>query len=199
MFILIWALGVLYVVAEGIAAYFDGFLTQEQIAENYNYRHAYSFMEHGGMWCDITFLPLIFAMILSKYKFEYLSWQSFVSAGICIGMVIYANYQYRHNVALLPTPESGQHDGKVTVMGRMHGIYAIIGIWTYLLLYFCPVHPVIKKEDLIIATAGLLVLFPVGVIKFNPDWHWRTTDTVTTAVSYLVTIIAFFWKYQYCR
>lgn len=194
MFWTIWLCGALIVVIEGICAHWDGFLTQAQIAYFYRFHKAYSFMEHGGMWCDMFVLPPIVAIAISNYHLAYMSWQSAGFVGVSVAIMLYFHHSYKTTAAI---PEAGRHHGKVTPMGVIHGFYAVITMWILFLFYFCPISPVMRKSDLLKVSAGLMILFVIGVRKFSRKWKWATIDTIQVSIAWIIILIVTAYKYRY--
>lgn len=195
MFWMYWLIGAMIVFIEGACAYHDGFLTQGQIAYHHHFPKAWSFMEHAGMWCDLFLVSPLVAMIISKYELAYSSWQSIVFIALSIAITLYFNHMY--NTKWLIVPEAGRHDGAVTTMGKIHGLYAVVTMWIIFLFYFCPVTPEITKSDLLKVFGALLILFFVGITKFSTKWEWRRLDSITVATECLITIGVTYWKYQH--
>ena len=195
MFWIYWLIGAVVVFIEGAFAYHDGFLTQAQIAQYHNFPKAWSFMEHGGMWCDLLLVSPLVAMIVSKYHLAYVSWLSAAFLVVGIGITLYFNHMY--NTKWLPFPEAGVHDNAVTTMGRIHGFYAIITMWIIFMFYFCPLDPQMTRSDLLKVSIGLLILFAVGITKFSTKWEWRMIDTIQVGIAWAVTIGFTCWKYQH--
>jgi hypothetical protein len=70
-------------------------------------------------------------------------------------------------------PEAHTHDGKTTIAGWIHGIYAVLGLWFILIFYFGRLSPQIAKEDFIFMAIMLTFFFPLGIIKFSSQWKFE--------------------------
>src|SRR4051812_22256903 len=125
--------GILVVIVEGVISWATGWLTQSQLRAREV--TGYSFMEHGGMWADVFIVSPLVAYIMSKYQLAYFSKRGWVILALATLVSFVAGYAYQK---LLVVPEVFVHDGKTSVVGWIHGLFAISAIWIIVLFYIDP-------------------------------------------------------------
>lgn len=166
----IFLTAILLIILQGIFAYIDGYLTRGQMIMRHGYSaySGYSLTEHGGMWADVFIISPLVAHITGTYRFAYMSWWSILILIGAVTITICAGYGYRQ--ASVQNPEAHCHNGKTTMAGWIHGIFAAPTIWILVLFYFTPASPQVSKNDLVTASTLLTPFFFMGVVKWNRWW-----------------------------
>src|SRR5262245_36825061 len=141
-FALVLALGLATVAAQGIASWFDGYLTQAQMQAQ-GVTNGWSFLEHGGMWADALIISPILAYILAKYTLRYMTSEGAAIFVAALLATMALGYLYQQSG--LHTPEAHTHDGKTTLAGILHGVFATFAIWTFALVYLKLSTPAVSK------------------------------------------------------
>jgi len=182
MFFIILMVGICFVVAQGVASHRDGWFNQRQMKRLGN--SGYAFVEHGGMWADIFTVSPAIALIISKYHMEYFSWWS-----VCIftitTIITVCSVSY-YELAGVTKPEAHTHYGTTTIAGWIHGFYAVIAMWVFILFFLTPISPEASAGDLLAVAILLSVLFPIGTIHFNPRWKWVRANTWQVAIELVI-------------
>lgn len=157
--------GILLVVLQGVASWYDSYFSQEQIMRVHHIDNATSFLQHGGMWSDVLIISPIVAYVASKYSFDYSSWEAIALFGCVFVFALVMGEMYRHGGVI--HPEAHTHDGYTTFAGRIHGLFAIIALWVCVEVYFGWTTPVVSKTDILIISVPLTLFIPLGVKKFG--------------------------------
>ena len=166
-------------ILQGVAAYCDGYFSQRQM-QSRGITNGYSFLQHGGMWADMFIVSPAVALIASKYKINYFSLYGIVFfAGTFIVVRAMGRLYCEYGKII---PEAHTHDGRTTLAGWIHGIFAFAVIWECLMFYLSPTVPKQKVEDLIFVSFLLTLLFPLGVIKFSLRWKFSLGDYIQIGV-----------------
>jgi hypothetical protein len=166
LFFKVWCVGALFVIAQGVASYADGFFSQRQMLQKGIV--GYSFVQHGGMWADFFLLSSMIALLVSCYDLHYFSKWSLTILFLAVIIPLIAGIFYRQMGSVIP--EAHTHNGITTIAGRIHGVYAVLAIWVIILFVFTPVSPRPSVQHLIMLASALTLVFIFGVIKFNPMW-----------------------------
>ena len=198
MFKTVFISGVCLVLLQGLLAYFDGYLTQKQMARC-GILYGYSFMEHAGMWADMLVINFLIAYLAAKYKFNYISLPSLIYLIIISVAWSLLTISYAKAGAIMP--EAHVHNGHVTGAGWVHLIYAIGMTYFVVMFYFTPVAPHAYKFDVVLIAIMLTIFFPVGVYKISS--HWKITSGmlwqvgIEVAATWLIAIlkIVYFCKH----
>lgn len=158
--------GITLVIIQGIASWFDGYFSQTQLQRREI--EGWAFIEHGGMWSDVFIISPLVAYIVSNYRVEYFSeWGLFILA-MAIALSLAMGMMYQKNGKT--TPEAHTHDGKTMIAGWIHGLFAVVAIWTCALFYLGRVSPSPSVSDTLIVSLFLTPFFYLGVVKFNDRW-----------------------------
>jgi hypothetical protein len=184
-FLFFLTLGVAIVLAQAVASWFDGYLTQAQMHSR-GIAHGWSFLEHGGMWGDAFIISPLLAYILSKYRLAYFSKASvFVLIAVTLAALA-MGYAYQRTG--MTSPEAHTHDGATTLAGLIHGVFAIFAIWTCSLVYLDLTSPPVAKSDVIAFSLLLTPFFVLGVTKLSQHWSFGTLAIWQVAIE-----IALLW------
>ena len=178
MFFQILFFGLSLIALQWIFAYATGWLDQRRMRKFSNY--GYSLLEHGGMWTDIFVITPGIARVMDKYELGYLSWWGLLLLAATTAFVLWSMYQYEQIGKV--KPEAHTHYGKTAVAGWIHGVYAVWGIWVFVLFLITPIKPRASIQDLVFIACLLTVLFPLGVWKFNSEWKWSKSDTIQVVI-----------------
>lgn len=177
------------VLAQGVAAWFDGYLTQAQLRSR-GITDASSLLEHGGVWADALLLVPLLAYLTSKYKPQYAGPKG-VAVFIAVSVaVVIAGRSYQR--AGFEMPEAHAHDGQTTAAGILHAVFAILAMWTLGLLYLRDSQPILNNHDLILTSTVLTSLFFLGVVKFNDRWLFTPAAKWQVAVEVILL-----WAYTF--
>jgi len=188
-FFTILIIGVFLVVAQGIASYKDLCFTQKQMKWWKSNSVKYSFLQHGGMWVDFFLVSPAIAFIVSTYDLHYLSLWSIIILISVIVVTIKGIVKYELRGIYIP--EAHTYNGKTTVAGWIHGIYAILAMWVFILFLVTPITPVASSRHLLWVALILTFVFYLGVIKFNHMWRWSREDAIeATSLTISVWLIA---------
>lgn len=189
---LFWAIlgsGIALVFIQGLASWFDGYLTQAQLAARGI--TGWSFMEHGGMWADVFIISPLVAYFVSNYQLPYFSKWGLVILAVAVVFSLGMGYLYQQGGMV--TPEAHTHDGTTTVAGWIHGVYAVAAIWICAMVYIPGLaSPPISKADIIGLSMLLIPFFYSGVAKFSERWVFETPAQwqvgASTAIIWAITI-----------
>lgn len=177
MFWKVFFIGVVLVFIQGLFAFLDGYLTQKQM--RIHGLTGYSFMEHGGMLADIILITPIVAYLISTYNFTYFSLRGLVIGVLVLGFVLFSLSQYTKT----GISEAHQHNGRTTIAGWIHALYAAISLWYLISFYFSKLTPQISHRDLLAMAVILTIFFPLVVIKFSDNWSFhRNFPTVQICI-----------------
>jgi len=191
-FFVIAGLSLLPIMAQWIAAYYDGYFNQRQIREYGKGKHAFAIIEHGGLWADIFCISLALGLIISGYELGYRKWWSLC---LLVVSVILTYLPVRgYEKAAITVPEAHTHDGITTAAGWIHMVYASVVMWVLILFYLTTTTPKVSPRDLLIVTSLMTIWAPLGVIKFNPQWKWVRANTIQVGAE-----IAIFWAITITR
>ncbi len=178
----IFTVGIILVLIQGFASWFDGYLTQDQMVSRGII--GWSFMEHGGMWADVLVISPFVAYLVSRYQFPYVSNRGIMLLAIAIALSLIMGHMYQKGGMLIP--EAHTHHGTTTIAGWIHGVFAVAAIWIFAMVYLPGMAtPPVSKVDLLVISIMLTPFFYLGVAKFNPRW----TFSVTAKLQVLAEII----------
>lgn len=169
LFFIIYAGAIALVSFQGIAAWRDGYLTQTRMRAR-GITNGWSLVEHGGMWADVTIIPLIVGYYASTHELALLSQGSFRILEIAIAIVWVAGYMYQE--AGKVTPEAHTHDGKTTFAGWIHGFFAVIVLWILGLVYFGLTTPPVSTSELLWTSVVLTCFMDMATRKFSKHWKY---------------------------
>jgi hypothetical protein len=169
IFCIVYGVGVLLVVLQGIASWKDGYFSQLQLYSRAK-RNSWAFIEHGGMWSDVFVISPIVAFAVSKYQLHYFSTWGLVILFVAIVLSLAMGELYKAGGAI--TPEAHTHDGKTTVAGWIHGIFAVAAIWIVSMVYIGLTTPAVSKTDIIVFSILLTPFSYLGSAKFNKRWKF---------------------------
>ena len=172
----------LLVILQGIFSYLDGYLTQRQLKRNGVV--GYSFLEHGGMWGDFFLTSPAVAMVGTKYAYSY--WSARGLLYLCISTVFTFAMGYAYNNIDLK-PEAHTHHGKTTAAGWVHGLYAAVTLWVFMMFYLSPIAtPKVSVLDTMLVSFSVSALFVLGIKKFNPAWCFIWRDYIQIGISWTI-------------
>jgi len=167
LFWLTLAVGVLFVIVQGIAAWSDGYLTQTQM-RSHGVTNGWSFFEHGGMWADVFVISPIVAYSVSNYKLDYFSKGGLTLFAIALVVSLAMGYMYQRGG--ITTREAHTHDGITPLAGWIHGIYAVAAIWVSAMVFLNFTTPSVSRVDIIVISILLTPFFYLGIVKFSERW-----------------------------
>jgi hypothetical protein len=78
------------------------------------------------------------------------------------------------------------HNGRTTIAGWIHAVYAALAIWVLFEVYSGLTVPIVSKNDLIVTSLVLTPFFYLGVAKFNDRWVFEPGAQIQVAVSIAV-------------
>ena len=173
VFWLVVGTGLGLVAAQGAASWLDGCWSQAQL-RSLGVTNSYSFWEHGGMWADVFIITPLVAYAVSKYELDCSSGSGVVAlfASGAVTLVLIELYR-RWGMAM------GDHctyDGKTTLAGWIHGLFAFGAIWVCAEIYLGLTTPVVSNRDIIIFSTMLSPFFYLGVAKFNERWVFGVAE-----------------------
>ena len=175
---IVLAVALAAIAVQAILSHKDGYLIQEQIRKNryLDQWTAYSFMQHGGMWCDVFIISPLIAYLTHTYSFAYLSWLPLLLLVTCILLTLMALSAYAHSSFRIR--EAHAHGGQLTAAGLVHGIYASIAMWIICLFYLTRAQPRTSTADVILTSIALTPFFFLGAAKWDRRWFRQLrTDT----------------------
>jgi hypothetical protein len=187
MFFYLFYISVVTVLFQAFLAYVDGYLTQKQMREK-KINNGYSFIEHGGMWADVTIIPFAICYIVTRYELQFFSTNSVLLLLLSVSGIIVAGNEYRKMSIKIPSAHA--HGGVTTLAGWVHAFYAIATTWIFLLFYLMPTNPKPSKEDVCLVTILLSIFFPLGVIMFSKKWKSSKGAIIQVAVSEVLLWLA---------
>ena len=83
-FFVTWLIGIMFVVAQGIATYTGGYFSQSQMVAR-GITNGWSFCNHAGMYADIFIVSPVIAYIMSNYELSYFSkWGAWMFVAVTI-------------------------------------------------------------------------------------------------------------------
>jgi hypothetical protein len=165
--------GIALVLIQGLAAWMDGYFTQDQIKRVHGITSAYSFVQHGGMWSDVFIITPIVAYISSKYELEYTTWRAIILLLAAV-VLVYLAMEFVYKPAGIKMPEAHTHDGRTPLTGWVHALYAVAAIWVCVEVYLGWTTPVVSSTDIIVVSLLLTPFFYLGVAKFSNQWVFDT-------------------------
>lgn len=179
VFLLVLAGGFALIALQWVAAYLDCFLTKKDLLSRRV--EGWSLTSHGGMWADIFIISLMVAYVVSNYEFLYFSkWGLLVlTATILIWLVLGHIYQEMGK----STPEAYTHDGKTTLAGWIHLLFAVIATWILAMVYLGLTVPKVSYVDLLGISTVLTPFFYLGVKKFDRRWVFTPEAKKQVAIS----------------
>ena len=163
----ILGVGIALVVVQGISSWFDGYLTQTQMHSR-GVTNGWAFVEHGGMWADVFVISPIVAFAVSRYQLHFFSIGGMEILAIAIALSFAMGMMYQKNG--LATPEAHTHDGKTTLAGWIHGMFAVVALWVCAMFYLNMTTPPVSRGDLVVFSLILTPFFYLGVAKFSKRW-----------------------------
>lgn len=164
-------LGIALILAQGICAYFDGYLTQSQLYAR-GIMNGYSFIEHGGIWADVFIISPSVAYIIGRYKPPYGSIRSMLVLGVASIVIILAGYVYTQMA--IYHPEALTHDNYTTPAGWLHGLFALAAAWILALFYLGLTRPPASTRDIMAISVTLTPFCFLSVVKFSNKWEFST-------------------------
>jgi hypothetical protein len=171
IFAAVYAAAIVLVGAQAVAAHYDGWLSQAQMAKH---GHAgWSFWEHGGMWADVTVIPIVVGYIVSKYELEYFSGRSVALLAVSLLVCVYLVVEVYQKVGITQ-PEAHTHDNTTPVAGWIHAGFAVAVMWILFLITFGLTKQPISSMDLFLVGVVMTPFFYLGVTKFNSAWVFET-------------------------
>jgi hypothetical protein len=181
----VWCLLAL-IVLQALAAELDGagWLTRSQLNYGRIYK-GYPLIAHGGIWADLLIITWLAAHFVGHYQIHY---TSVASRFIALGSVILwlsAGKAWREEGKEMP--EAHTHDGKTSVAGWIHLVYAIPVSWIIGLIYLTTTTPIPSVHSMIIYSTLLSVWAVLGIIKFSRQWR-LTSGAAIQIVCSLVLI-----------
>lgn len=177
-FFLIWAFGASVVLAQGIASWFDGYLTQAQLIGR-GITNGWSFLEHGGMWADALIISPLLGYVLAHWEVGYDSRVGDVTLILALALCVALGYVYQVNG--IDAPDAHTHGGRTTIAGFIHGLFALFALWTISLVYLGATSPTIPASMLMAISSALTPFCVLGVMKFSDRWSFDRMAMVQVA------------------
>lgn len=166
------------------AAWGDKYLSKRQLAERGI--KGYALLDHGGWWADVFIISPLVAWIASSHRLPY--WSSSGEAALLVIFLAVWCLGSLYTEVGLKTPEAYTHDGRTTVAGYLHGLYAVICIWNVILSCFADVQPKVTRGEALATAIALTPWAYLGVAKFNKElWKFGRSERLQTATA--ITII----------
>jgi hypothetical protein len=170
LFWLIWLVGTVLVVIQGVLSYFDGYFSRRQMLRR-GVSNGWSFLEHGGMWADVVVISPLVAYVLSHYR---LNWNTWYGIALALGAILISVFLGKmYAEAAKTTPEAHTHDRRTTPAGWVHGLFAVTGVWVMAMFFFTPLDPKVSPRDILIVAGILTPFFMLGVMKFSRRWRFE--------------------------
>ena len=183
IFWMVYGLGILLVVLQGFASWKDGYFSQWQMYSR-RIRNGWAFIEHGGMWSDVFVVSPIVAFAISKYQLHYFAKSGLVILFVSVSLSLAMGELYKAGGAIIP--EAHTHDGKTTLAGWIHGMFAVVAIWTVAVVYLNLTTPTVSRTDMIIFSVLLTPFFFLGSVKFSRKWKFDRIAKLQTFIGIAV-------------
>lgn len=192
LFILVMIVGEVLVFLQAVASSRDGYFSERQMFQQGT--RGYSFLQHGGMWADFLIITPLIAYLVGKYNFSYLSTWSlgiiYVSFVLWLSLAIFLYAPMGKN-----SPEAHTHDGKTTVAGGIHIVYATLASWIIAMVYIPNMsEPHLLGRDIIITSGALIPWIFVGVMKFTPQWRFNSSSIAQVYIGILGIIFLMIFR-----
>lgn len=165
IFVCVLSAGIGLVCLGGWCSWLDGYFTRAQMLRVHGITKGYSFLQHGGMWCDLFAISLVVAYVASTSHLPYFSGPSGKYFAGAVGFWLFAALYFQS----LKLPEAHNHYGHTTAAGWIHLGFAVVATWILALFYLS--HPV--RSHVFWVSVILTLFFPLGMMKFDRDWHWN--------------------------
>lgn len=188
------------IVLQGFAAYKDGFFSAEQLRGMLWLPHykggPYAFTEHGGMWIDFFVMTPLLAFVIATYRLPYFSLWGLVELAIAVAITValvkmWQGFGHFYPEAHAHDPR-GPYDPALPIAGWVHGFYMAIVIWICV-MYYTVADPR-PGFDMMLVSLGLNAVLTLGVMKFNPGWHWDKGAVMQVASLCVVVWAVTGWK-----
>jgi len=166
----------LLVLLQGWLSWKMGYLTATQLRKKGIVGRA--FIRHGGMWADFFLMSPLVAYIVSRYDIGWCALSfGLLVASMTICMLLGGLFAGQS----VKMPEAHAINGEMTMVGLIHGVYAVLALWVILLFYIKVPMSESTCADLPIVTTGATLTVIFGVRKFYRDWRfeWPTIMAVT--------------------
>ncbi|MDE2116961.1 MAG: hypothetical protein KGI79_03750 [Patescibacteria group bacterium] len=149
---------------------------------------SYSVLQHGGILFDIAVFSWFVALLASAYRPVLWSPSGIAFAAVAVIVTLAANHVYLWG-------SWGMRDGlnikgHTTMAGVTHVVYSLPVTWIILMTYFGKTERPVTWYALVATLVVLIALFIVGIIKFDPRWKWRPSDTIQVSVLSSLAVIA---------
>ncbi len=191
-FIDVMIIGEWLVFLQALFSFWDGFFSATQMSRKGH--HGYSFLQHGGMWCDVIIITPLVAYLVGKYQFAYLSPLSITIAIVAL-VVWTALAVFVFTPAGKIMPEAHTHDGYVTEAGWILVVYATLASWVIVMWYVSGLEtPPISENDVAIVSFVLIPWAILSVIKISPIWKLNYCSTTQTAVKIIGIAVLAWWR-----
>ena len=171
------------VIGQVIAAYFDKRLYHWQMTKRGV--GGYSLTDHGGIWFDLIVMSGLTAYIVGIYEMDYASLYGLLILGMVVAGLLAAGCGYR-KAAIDFGGEAHTHDGRTTLAGWLHGVYAMCVAWTMTLFYLLPVSPLASTKDILMVTSVLTPFFYIGTVKFSIQWKLNRSAKRQTIIGIVI-------------
>ena len=180
-------IGLGLVALQGVASWLDGRWSRAQLRSR-GITNSYSFWEHGGMWVDVFIITPLVAYAVSKYELDCSSVPGVVAlfASGAVTLVLIEMYR-RGGIAM---GDHCTHDGKTTLAGWIHGLFAFLAIGVCVEIYLGLTTPVVSKQDVIVFSTLLTPFFYLGVAKWSERWVFGTAEKWQVAAGIILVWIA---------
>lgn len=188
VFTLVMVAGWGLIALQFLAASRDDFLSAEQLRHMLWLPHykggPFAITEHGGMWVDIFVTTPLLAFVMATYRLPYFSLSGLIELTIAVVVTIVLIKVWQSFGHLYP--EAHAHDPirpgdpQLPIAGWIHGFYMAMAIWIFV-MYYTIASPK-PGFDMAFVAAGLTVVLTVGVMKFNPSWHWDRGAIIQVAI-----------------
>lgn len=194
IFFPVLSVGVALVALQAFFAEADGHFSQPQM-ERQGITDRWSFLQHGGMWADVFIISPLVAYDAAKYTFDFTSrWG--IGLGVATFVVVLALVEVYRRAGIIKS-EAHTHDGKTTVAGWIHALYAGAAIFVYGQIYLGLTTPVVTRFDLILHTLILTPFFYLGAKKFSPEWKFDKGAKIQvfggTLVVWILTLVRLYY------
>lgn len=160
LFWTILELGIALVLVQAVSSWFDGYFTQSQMRAR-GIKNGWAFIEHGGMWADVFVISPIVAYAVSRYQLDYFSKLGLLILAGAIVVSLAMGSMYQKNGVV--TPEAHTHNGKTTLAGWIHGLFATVAIWIVMLVYLNMTIPLVSRMDIIVFSLLLTPFFTLAL------------------------------------
>ena len=185
---LVLTIGYALIAGQGLAAYADGYLSRAQMKRK-GYDRGYSLVEHGGAWADVLLITPLCAYLAGAYALRYASPAGYIALAGALGASAVSMIIHRHKGTYAPGPHARY--GKTTIAGLIHGVYAALAAWIFLLAFL---DPEVGAATVAFVAFFLSIFFFMGAVSFRRPFTIRTAERIQITVE-----IASLWLVAFLR